>query len=235
MGLKDCPRGLGDLLLDSPPRDPATVTALNVRRLSGDLQSALDYVLQGAAGGSGGGGSSPLVRDGRIDYAAAAQHVQHAVHRTATAGQAAADEAVASTIADAEQRMQQLRLATAALEEEAQAGGSSDSGGLPRRPPPLLADVPSAPAEPAAAPGPSSSGRLGPAEVTLVEAKGGCDINGGCALSRLDPLPLQGVRVLVCPVCCCAMPRGAAVLALRVQAPKPRPCVWVPAGPTLAP
>ena len=188
MGLKDAPRGLGDLLLDSPPRDQGTVTALNVRRLSGDLQSALEYVLQGAVDGSSGsgGGSTPLVKDGCIDYTAVAQHVQHAVQGTsATEVHVTSNEDVVSSIADAEQR-----LATAELEEGTRAGGSSSDGGggSPGQPPPLL-EAPSPPAELAAASGPGSSGRLGPAEVTLVEAKGSCEINGGWAMSRREPLP----------------------------------------------
>lgn len=151
-------RGLA-ALLDSPPRpsSTATITHFDVSRLGTDLSFAVNYVLGGSAGGgaslvgSGGGGGGP-----HIDYAAVADHVQQAVLAAATQAHVpAAAERSEQAAQGAEQPSSSGEVAAAQLEP---ASPSSASGAS------------LSPAPPA--------GRLGPAEVTLVEAKGNADIQG---------------------------------------------------------
>ncbi|KAL4425495.1 hypothetical protein ABPG75_009511 [Micractinium tetrahymenae] len=203
MGLrgKQRPSGLACLLFDSPREGGERVTALDAQRLASDLQAAVEYVFHGGGGAAAvaGSGAPPLIVDGAIDYDAVAQHVQRAVHAAAglpLAGQAAAEQQQAEAQPGERQQAQGQQ-----AQEQQHAGGSGSAGSAggdqsPDQPPRLVASdssgseaaspvaAPSAAAAPAAGAAARSSGRLGPAEVGLVEARGTCEVNGTHVLSR---------------------------------------------------
>lgn len=171
-------RGLASLL-DSPPRasSTATITHFDVSRLGADLSSAVNYVLGngGSSGGaslvvSGGGNAGP-----HIDYAEVADAVQQAVLAAASQAQlAAAPEG-------AEQGGEQPSSSGEAAAQLEAASPSSASAAAPSAESGETAAAGStegsSAAAPSAAPAPPA-GRLGPAEVTLVEAKGTAEIHG---------------------------------------------------------
>ena len=192
MGLKGLgERGLASLL-DSPPREASTVTHLDVTRLSGDLAAAVNYVVAAAAGG-GGSGAPLVVSDGAgglaIDHQALADHVQQAV--LAAAASAHPEQAA---------QPQQAAQAAHAVGEVSGSGGEAAGQLEPASPSAAAAEAASSPAAGegsssaacgataaggGAPPGPAApAGRLGPAEVGLVEAKGSADIDGLRAMSR---------------------------------------------------
>ncbi len=198
MGLRgeQRPPGLACVLFDSPRNGAERVTALDAQRLASDLQAAVEYVFHGGAGAAAAdSGPPPLVSDGGIDYDAVAQHVQRAVH--AAAGLApplpAEQEQPSSPEGQQPGSLQGAEQAYSTDQASQGSDGSAGSDQLPDEVPPLAApdDSGSEAASPVAAPRAAaapglarSSGRLGPAEVGLVEARGTCDIVGTHVTSR---------------------------------------------------
>lgn len=170
-------RGLASLL-DSPPRasSTATITHFDVSRLGADLSSAVNYVL---GGGGGSGGASLVVSGGgnaapHIDYAAVADAVQQAVLAAASQAQPAAAPERAEQGGEQPSSSGEgaAQLEAASPSSASAAAPSAESGETAAG-----SAAGSSAAAPSAAPAPPA-GRLGPAEVTLVEAKGTADIHG---------------------------------------------------------
>ena len=202
------------LLEDSPPRDHKLHRLNVARLESSLEEALKYVVGGNGGSGSGGGSFlaplPPLVRGGQIDFQAVEQHVQQALQVAAGLGGAAqppeaqaarAEVAVAGAASEVPAAAVQPASVSGISEAapgisgsssggSAAGGGGSSGSASPEQPPPLEADSPAgsplAPAAPpAAAPAPCiSSGRLGPDEVTLVEARGTCEIRGCNVMSR---------------------------------------------------
>lgn len=157
------PRGLGTGLaaaLDGSPPQP--VTRRSVYWLAGDLEAALEYTVNSGGDSGGGSGSGRLAADDSIDFEAVAAAVAHHVQQLA--GQDGGQQQVAEPAQ--EQQEQQ-----------------PPSGGEAGDEMPGLEEASSSEDEDEES-GSDASGRLGPAEVALVEARGACEIQGLCALSK---------------------------------------------------
>lgn len=173
-------RGLASLL-DSPRRQSSTttITHLDVNRLGADLGAAVNYVV-GSGGGTASSGAS-LVASGcagpHIDYAMVAHAVQQAVLAAASHAQL---PAVAERMEQGAEQPSSSSEATAELQPASPSSASpaaAATGSAEAAAGSQASAAASAIAAPGAAPVPPV-GRLGPAEVTLVEAKGSADIQG---------------------------------------------------------
>lgn len=207
MGLRgeQRPSGLACVLFDSPRDGAERVTALDAQRLASDLQAAVEYVFHGGAGAAAAdSGPPPLVCDGCIDYDAVAQHVQRAVHAAAGLSPPAAQEEQAASESQQAGGQQEQEQASSSVDATHGSDSSAGSDQAPDEPSGLAASGSSgsepgspvagaraaaaAPAagqlEPLAGGAARGSGRLGPAEVGLVQARGTCDIAGNHITSR---------------------------------------------------
>ena len=187
-------------LLDGSPQRPSghgPLTSMEVATLQHDLAAAMRYVFTAPAAAAAPPATAALVRDGQIDYAAVAAYVDAQQAQAAAAAAAAAAHPAIQQPASSTGTQP-----TAAQVGEPSCGGSSAAAASQ---PAALEPAASSAADPAAAepggstatarPG-SSEGRLGPAEVGLVEARGQCEIARGlCVLSRSN---FSTVRSTVC-------------------------------------
>lgn len=257
MGLRgeQRPPGLACLLFDSPRDSAERLTTLDAQRLASDLQAAVDYVFRGCAGtAKAGSGSLPLVSDGCIAYEAVAEHVQRAVLAAAglslppSAEQPVGEEEPAGS-GNPQVEGQQEQEHQQEAGSNGSDGGSSDGSGSGAQSPgqPLhLAASGAEAASPMLSPGGGAvpadgqlvgtgaaavrgSGRLGPAEVGLVEARGTCDIDGTRVTSRCAAAPCvqcvqcvqcpsQGHGNRSCPGCPLVTPRRSAAVSAATRA-----------------
>jgi hypothetical protein len=233
------PPGLASILRDSP-RDHSTLTSLDLIKLSSNLQRAVEYVVGGAAVAAAS--ASPVVSGGHIDYAAVEQHIQQgmlAAVRAATCDPESEPEAAEAARLPPPGAAEQPPAGGAAqpitcsnaMEE---AGGSGPVAVAPHEgqqpealgAPGQTGDVggatsPPPSRQPAAA---ASEGRLGPPHASLVEARGECDIDGLCVLSRWAPASALEPRAMPHPAPLPCHRTPPARCAHMAAAPCPAPC-----------